>query len=166
MKYNNEYVSGNIEFTNDKVIINGKLLKNVKAHIISANPPDKLINYSGNSLPFPNTKIAFENTINKHDILGNTYNTTFIYPNSYYCISDSKEKIPPAIYFVINPENKDSISIRINLPDKCNLKTLTTRNNKGHHPEFYDSKYYVLPTATAEKTMYNYANYKEIANRG
>jgi len=86
MKYNNEYVSGNIEIVNDKVTISGTLLKNVKAHIISANPPDKLINYSGNSLPFPSTEIAFENTINKHDIVNNSYNTTFTYPNSYYCI--------------------------------------------------------------------------------
>lgn len=166
MKYNNEYVSGNIEIVNDKVTISGTLLKNVKAHIISANPPDKLINYSGNSLPFPSTEIAFENTINKHEIVNNSYNTTFTYPNSYYCFSNSKEKIPPAIYFVINPENTDSISIRIDLPDKCNLKTLINRNNNGHHPEFYDSKYYVLPAATAEKTMYAYADYKKIANKG
>jgi len=165
MKYNNEYVSGNITILNNEIQISGKLHKNIKVHIISANPPDKLINYSGDSLPFPSTEIAFENTNNKYEIIGNSYDTTFSYPNSYYCISNLNEKIPPAVYFVINPESKDSISIRIDLPDKSILKTLINRNSMKHQPDFYDSKYYVLPVATAEKTMKNYADYKKISNK-
>ncbi len=166
MKYNNEYVSGNIEILNTKIKIKGNLLKTVKAHIISANPPDKLINYSGNSLPFPNSEIAFENTSNKYEINGTSYDIEFSYPNSYYCTDNLNEKIPPAVYFVINPETEDSISIRFDLPDKCNLKTLINRNNMKHQPDFYDSKYQVLEVATAEKTMYAYADYKKIANKG
>ena len=162
MKYNNEYVSGNIEIVNDKVTISGTLLKNVKAHIISANPPDKLINYSGNSLPFPSTEIAFENTINKHDIVNNSYNTTFTYPNSYYCILNGRDKIPPTIY--IGDENNDNI-VSFSLEDNCPLKTLISRND-NNLPHFYNDKYHVLPTTTGYKTMMNYANYKLLNNKG
>tara|TARA_Y100000389_G_scaffold108069_1_gene105218 strand:- start:1732 stop:2235 length:504 start_codon:yes stop_codon:yes gene_type:complete len=166
MKYNNEYVSGNIDFlNNNKIKINGKLHKNAKVHIIASNPPNKLSSYSGNSLPFPSTEIAFENTVNKYEIIGNSYNTEFIYPNSYYCISKSNNKIPPSIYFVIDYNKENSVSIRIELPDLCQLKTLTHRNSMKHIPEFYDSKYHVLPVATAEKTMKNYAIYKKVANK-
>jgi len=166
MKYNNEYVSGNIDFLeNGNIKIQGKLLKNAKVDIIASNPPDKLANYSGNSLPFPSTSIAFENTVNKFKIENTHFSTEFIYPNSYYCMSNLNIKIPPAIFFVINSESNDSVSFRIDLPDKCILKTLIQRNKMKHIPEFYDSKYHVLHTTTAEKTMYNYATYKMLSNK-
>ena len=164
MKFNNEYASGEIQVLDKTVKITGSLKTNLKAHIIASNPPDKLANYSGSYLPFPSTEIAFENTINKHDIINNSFNVTFSYPNSYYCLSSGEDKIPPAIFFVINYDNKEKISLRIDLPDKCNLKTLKSRNIKNE-PSFYDNKYYILPVATAEKTMFNYIDYKNVTNK-
>lgn len=162
MKFDNKYVSGNITFKDNKVLIKGTVKINSKdITIVAANPPDKLGNYSGTGLPFPNVDIAFENSKNFHKINGNSFDVNFDYPNSYYNFSNNGEKVKPTIYFINNNDNDNVI---VELPDNCNLKTLVNRNNY-HNPAFYDSKNYVLPVATAEKSMYNYANYKIVNNK-
>lgn len=162
MKFDNKYVSGNITIKDNKVSIKGTS-KNAsnKITIVAANPPDKLGNYSGTNLPFPSVDIAFENTKNIHKINGSSFNVEFDYPNSYYNFANCGDKVSPAIYFIDNANNENAM---VELPDNCNLKTLVNRN-KYHDPSFYDSKYHVLPVATAEKSMYNYANYKIINNK-
>tara|TARA_B000000437_G_C11683349_1_gene320106 strand:- start:136 stop:630 length:495 start_codon:yes stop_codon:yes gene_type:complete len=163
MKYNNQYVSGEITTLNNNIInIKGSINTNLESYIIASSSPDNLINYSGSKLPFPNEEIAFYNTNNYHDIKNNYYNINFKYPNSYYCV-DGYTLINPSIFFVIKENNKPII-IKVELPNNKPLKTLINRNLE-HDPDFYNSKYNVLPVATAEQNMYNLAKYKLSANK-
>ena len=68
MKINNKYISGDITIDKKTVLISGTKKHNNTINIMAANPPDILGNYSGTSLPFPSTDIAFENTKNKFNI--------------------------------------------------------------------------------------------------
>lgn len=162
MKINNKYISADIIIDNKKIRISGTKKYNNTINIIAANPPDNLGNYSGTNLPFPSTNIAFENTKNMFTIKTNNINIELEYPNSYYCILNGKDKIPPTIYIV--DENFYNIESII-LEDNCPLKTLISRNN-NNLPHFYNDKYHVLPTTTGYKTMMNYANYKLLNNKG
>jgi hypothetical protein len=163
MNFNNQYVSAKITMLeNNKIQIKGSVKGYNKIQIIAPNPPDKLGNYSGNSLPFPSRDIAFENTKNKYIVNGEKFDIIFNYPNSYYCIVSGMNKIPPTIYFIIL--NHNNLKTEFQLPDTCNLKTLTNRN-QIHDPSFYSSKYDVLPITTAENNMYNYSKYKRNNNK-
>jgi|TARA_B110001450_G_scaffold255197_1_gene282139 hypothetical protein len=162
MKINNKYISGNITIDKINVNFSGKKLCKNNINITAANPPDILGNYSGSSLPFPNTTIAFEQTQNKFEITSQNFDIKLLYPNSYYCILNGKEKILPTIY--ISDENYDNI-ISVTLEDNCPLKTLISRNH-NNLPEFYNDKNHVLPTTTGYKSMMNYANYKLLNNKG
>lgn len=118
--------------------------------IKAANPPDIRTSYSGTALPFPSEEIAFENTKN-HSIIDNSgvIDITFKYPNSYYspcgCI-----KIKSPIMLLLD-DNK----IIYELDDICPLKTL--RQRVSSNPSFYAVKEILLPVATAENNMNNYA---------
>jgi hypothetical protein len=162
MKINNKYISADITIDNKKVTISGTKKYNNAINIIAANPSDTLGNYSGTNLPFPSTDIAFENTKNKFNIKSQNINIELEYPNSYYCILNGRDKIPPTIY--IGDENIDNI-VSFSLEDNCPLKTLISRND-NNLPHFYNDKYHVLPTTTGYKTMMNYANYKLLNNKG
>ena len=72
-------------------------------------------------------------------------------------------QINPSIKFMIYKNEELISNISVELPNKCNLKTLINRNI-NHVPEFYDDKYHILPVATAENTMYNYSDFKIINN--
>lgn len=162
MKINNKYISADITIDKKKILISGIKKYNNTINIIAANPPDTLGNYSGTNLPFPNTYIAFENTVNKFNIKSQNINIELQYPNSYYSILNGRDKIPPTIY--IGDENNDNI-VSFALEDNCPLKTLISRND-NNMPNFYNDKYHVLPTTTGYKTMMNYANYKFLNNKG
>ena len=162
MKINNKYISADITIDNKEITISGTKKYNNAINIIAANPPDTLGNYSGTNLPFPSTDIAFENTKNKFNIKSQNINIKLEYPNSYYCILNGRDKIPPTIY--IGDENNDNI-VSFSLEDNCPLKTLISRND-NNLPHFYNDKYHVLPTTTGYKTMMNYANYKLLSNKG
>lgn len=125
-----------------------------KNKIIKApNPVDMRTSFSGSALPFPNEEIAFENTKN-HSIIDNTgvIDITFKYPNSYYLPCGLK-KIKSPIFFILD-DNK----IMYELDDICPLKTLRQRVNSN--PSFYAIKEILLPVATAENNMNNYASAK------
>jgi hypothetical protein len=125
-----------------------------KNKIIKApNPPDIRTSYSGTALPFPSEEMAFENTKN-HSVIDNTgiIDVNFKYPNSYYspcgCI-----KIKSPIMLILD-DNK----IIYELEDFCPLKTL--RQRVSSNPSFYAVKEILLPVATAEDNMNNYASAK------
>lgn len=162
MKINNKYISADITINKKNIKIIGTKKYNNTINIIAANPSDSLGNYSGTNLPFPNTDIAFENTVNKFNIKSQNINIELKYPNSYYSILNGKEKIPPTIY--IGDENSNNIESII-LEDNCPLKTLISRNHYNL-PNFYNDKNNVLPTTTGYKSMMNYANYKLLNNKG
>tara|TARA_B100001758_G_C18393428_1_gene604394 strand:- start:1486 stop:1983 length:498 start_codon:yes stop_codon:yes gene_type:complete len=163
MNFNNEYVSSIIKVIDNKVKITGNSKQNYLVEIVAANPADKLGNYSGTNLPFPNYDIAFENTPNYHKVENNIFDITFEYPNSYYSLDKGMIQINPSIKFMIYKNEELISNISVELPNKCNLKTLINRNI-NHVPEFYDDKYHILPVATAENTMYNYSDFKIINN--
>ena len=68
MIFNDEYVYLNVSNQNSsKLLIEGYVknpLQYNKMLILAPNPIDRMINYSGSGLPFPNEHIAFENTKN------------------------------------------------------------------------------------------------------
>ena len=145
----------NVTIKNSTILINGSInipFKN--AMLIAPAPIDTMQNYSGSGLPFPNSEIAFENTPNKKIITNNSYNATFIYPNSYYIHDDLQ---PPVIHLVV--DNK--IIDKYVLPNILPLKTLTHRNMRFEdRSHFYGSKDYMLPIDTAENVMKTYKLYK------
>ena len=111
MAFNDEYTLFDINYSKDYTTlqINGSI-KNSAMYssviIIAANPIDRMSNYSGSGLPFPNYEIAFENTQNIHKIdRTGIFDVSFKYPNSFY-MPDGINKIKPSIYFIFTDINK------------------------------------------------------------
>lgn len=164
MIFNDEYTSFSVAFNGDHSLLqitgsvkNNALFNNVV--IIAANPIDRMTNYSGSGLPFPNYEIAFENTPNIHKVdSSGTFNISFKYPNSFY-MPDGINKIIPSIYFVITDASNNSFRIQYELHDIVALRTLVNRSSRKN-PEFYAAKDYILPIDTAENVMRAYARAK------
>lgn len=167
MIFNDEYTSFSVAFNGDHSLLqitgsvkNNALYNNVV--IIAANPIDRMSNYSGSGLPFPNYEIAFENTPNIHKVdSSGLFNISFKYPNSFY-MPDGINKIIPSIYFVITSDANganNSFRIQYELHDIVALRTLVNRSARKN-PEFYAAKDYILPIDTAENVMRAYARAK------
>lgn len=98
----------NIKFINGKqfVKISGRINENVKDNVLTfsaAAPADRRTSFSGSGLPFPNAKMALENSKNIGSIKvskDNTFSLEMYTPNSYYI--GMTHKIPPTIYFKYN----------------------------------------------------------------
>jgi hypothetical protein len=164
MIFNDEYTSFSVAFNGDHSLlqISGAVKNNALYNsvvIIAANPIDRMSNYSGSGLPFPNYEIAFENTPNIHKVdSSGTFNIPFKYPNSFYT-PDGINKIIPSIYFVITDNANNSFRIQYELHDIVALRTLVNRSSRKN-PEFYAAKDYILPIDTAENVMRAYARAK------
>jgi len=131
MIFNDEYVYLNInKQNNSKLLIEG-YIKNPSQYskmlVLAPNPIDRMINYSGSGLPFPNEHIAFENTKNMFLINGSgVINTTFNYPNSFYS-RDGKTKMLPSIYVELTGGDNMPFQLQYELKDLNNLRTLIKR---------------------------------------
>jgi hypothetical protein len=164
MIFNDEYTGFNIVFSNDhsSLRLTGSVKNNAMFNdivIIAANPIDRMSNYSGSGLPFPNYEIAFENTPNIHKVEDSgIFDITFKYPNSFY-MPDGINKIKPSVYFIFTDNNNNSFRIQYELHDLFALRTLVNRESRKN-PEFYGAKDYILPIDTAEKVMYAYSRAK------
>ena len=164
MIFNDEYTGFNIKFNNDYSLLRlTGSVKNIAMFndivIIAANPIDRMSNYSGSGLPFPNYEIAFENTPNIHKVEDSgIFDITFKYPNSFY-MPDGINKIKPSVYFIFTDNNNNSFRIQYELHDLLALRTLVNRESRKN-PEFYGAKDYILPIDTAEKVMYAYSRAK------
>jgi hypothetical protein len=160
--YEDDKIFLNVNHIHDKFInLNGSI-KNFEFYnkcIIKAPMSiDKHSSYTGCSLPFPCEEIALDNTLNYYEVTKDThglFNIDFIYPNSFYA-SDGFTLYKSPIIFLLDDEK-----IIIELKNMCPLKTLTSRIS---NPFQYNMKEYLLPVATSEKTMYNYANLKLTKN--
>jgi hypothetical protein len=164
MIFSDEYTDFSVVYSKDysSIIIKG-LVKNKIIYnniiIIAPNPIDRMSNYSGSGLPFPNYEIAFENTPNIHTIdSSGVFDISFKYPNSFY-IPDGINKIKPSIFFIFTDNNDDSFRLQYELHDINALRTLVNRSSRKN-PEFYGAKDYILPIDTAEKVMYAYSRAK------
>lgn len=150
------YIDCNFQFNKNNLIING-FFKNPISYknivICAPNPPDIRTSYSGTALPFPNEEIAFHNTINYYEInKDGIIAIIFKIPNSYYS-EDGYTKIKTPIMLIIDGEK-----IIYEFDDLCPLKTI--RDRVRGNPSFYAIKEIILPVATAENNMYNYASAK------
>jgi len=164
MIFNDEYTTFNITTNSNYSII--KIQGSIKNYtlykyitIIAPNPINRMSNYSGSGLPYPNYEIAFENTPNIHKIeASGIFNISFKYPNSFY-MPDGINKIKPSIYFIFTRYNNNSFRLQYELEDKNALRTLINRSSRKN-PEFYGAKDHILPIDTAEKVMYAYSRAK------
>jgi hypothetical protein len=164
MNFNDEHIYLNVNFNKDyskvKLVGNVKnpnLYKNIL--IMAPNPIDRMSNYSGSGLPFPNNQIAFENTPNKQDITGSgIINTEFTYPNSFY-MPDGINKIVSSIFIQLTYNDGEVKHFYYKLHDINALRTLVNRESRKN-PEFYGAKDYILPIATSENVMRAYAKAK------
>jgi hypothetical protein len=151
--YSKDYSSINIKGSVKNKIIYNNII------IIAPNPIDRMSNYSGSGLPFPNYEIAFENTPNIHTIdSSGVFDIYFKYPNSFY-IPDGINKVKPSIFFIFTDNNDNSFRLQYELHDINALRTLVNRSSRKN-PEFYGAKDYILPIDTAEKVMYAYSRAK------
>lgn len=162
MIFNDEYVSLNVKLNNFILNITGYIKNSTyynKIVIIAPNPIDRMINYSGSGLPFPNEHIAFENTPN-YKLINNSenINVQFKYPNSFYS-RDGKNKILPSLFVQLTDVSGKSFQLQYELEDFNTLRTLINRENRKG-PEFYSNKDTILPIANAENVMYEYSKAK------
>jgi len=161
MIFNDEYTGFSVAFSSDYSLIqiSGSIKNYAQFNniiIIASNPIDRMSNYSGSGLPFPNYEIAFENTPNIHQVdSSGTFNVSFKYPNSFY-MPDGINKIKPSIYFCFTDINNQEFRVQYELHDILALRTLVNRSSRKN-PEFYGAKDYILPIDTAEKVMKAYA---------
>lgn len=164
MNFNDDHAIFNVIFSENHLKI--KIIGNVKnvgmykkVVVMAPNPIDRMSNYTGSGLPFPNNEIAFENTPNIVDVSNSgVINTVFSYPNSFY-MPDGMNKIISSIFIVFTENNGNVFQKYYKLHDMNVLRTLVNRTaRKG--PEFYAAKDYILPIATAENVMYAYAKAK------
>ena len=164
MIFSDEYTAFNITFNKDYSLLNiaGSIRNNaLYSNIIltAPNPIDRMTNYSGSGLPFPNYEIAFENTPNIHKIdSSGVFNVSFKYPNSFY-MPDGLNKIKPSVFFIFTSNENVSFRLQYELHDINALRTLVNRVSRKN-PEFYGAKDYILPIDTAEKVMYAYSRAK------
>jgi hypothetical protein len=164
MIFNDEYTAYNITFNSDHstLKINGSIKNNTMYKdiiIIAPNPINRMSNYSGSGLPYPNYEIAFENTPNIHKIeASGIFDITFKYPNSFY-MPDGMNKIKPSIFFIFNTIDNKTFRLQYELHDINALRTLINRSSRKN-PEFYAAKDYILPIDTAEKVMLAYSRAK------
>lgn len=84
MIFNDEYIYLNVSIQNNSKMFLEGYIKNPSQYnkmlVLAANPIDRMINYSGSGLPFPNEHIAFENTKNMFLVSGTgVINTVFNY---------------------------------------------------------------------------------------
>tara|TARA_B110000444_G_C18595404_1_gene480450 strand:+ start:52 stop:564 length:513 start_codon:yes stop_codon:yes gene_type:complete len=164
MIFNDQHINLKVTYYKDYSKI--KLTGNVKNPgqyknivLMAPNPIDRMSNYSGSGLPFPNNEIAFENTPNRVDISGSgVINTVFTYPNSFY-MPDGINKIVSSVFLQLMDKNNEVTHVYYKLHDMNALRTLINRDSRKN-PEFYAAKDYILPIATAENVMRAYAKAK------
>lgn len=147
--YSHLHISGNIK---NPMMYDRMLL-------IAPNPIDRMTNYSGSGLPFPCADIAFENTPSKLLVSSTgAFTAHFAYPNSFY-MPNGKDKVLSSIFFSLTDKNNKTVHLRYELDDLNPLRTLVNRGSRTG-PEFYGAKDYLLPIATAENVMREYARIK------
>lgn len=82
--------------TKGTYVVRGRVKENILEEIFESgklfvkywapNPPDYRYSYMGSALPFPNEDVAYENTpnIGVKEVIGDSFEFSLQYPNSYY----------------------------------------------------------------------------------
>ena len=145
-------VSGKIQGSLSKYIPQ----KNVLLKYWASNSPTFSSSFSGSGLPYPNEKIAFENSDNVGTVSLN--NGSFLikinYPNSYYSKLGT-QFISPEIKLRLIDTNGKALSeiYKINLGDGIPYRSLTWnhKRNWNNGPLFYKNN--KLPIRTQEQIL-------------
>lgn len=142
-RFSNSYVTLQVTDQDDQLTIHGKVVNpsDYKFIELSApNPIDRMTNYSGSGLPFPNPTIAFENTPNYYIVPpSGEVHTVFSRPNSYYG-QETQKKIKPSLFVTLYPNNNlEPIFVHFEMDDVLPLKTVYYREDRTD-PEFYERK--------------------------
>lgn len=170
MIVDDEFISCQVDFiaNNTKLVLKGAVKNPTnykKILLIAPNPIDRMMNYSGSGLPFPCADIAFENTPNKMLVdESGTFNTIFLYPNSFY-LQNGRDKVVSSVYLSLTDHNGRTRHLQYQMPELNILRTLVNRSSRTG-PEFYGAKDYLLPIASAENVMREYARIKVENNVG
>lgn len=154
-KLENEYITLQVTEENDLLTIQGKVKKPEDYEnmvLFAANPIDRMMNYSGSGLAFPNSFIAFEGTPNFLQIESDgMIQTTFKKPNSYYA-NDTRTRIEPSIFVKLHKATIDPIIIRFALEEGLPLKTVFYRPERTG-PEFYQKKADIIGVQAQDKIL-------------
>lgn len=154
--YGNYVINGKIKGNLASLAENEKLIVKYWA----ANKPTYSNSFSGSALPYPNEKVAFENTNNTGivEVRDGSFSINVHYPNSYYT-NLGKNYVPPQIK--IKFCNKDNIAVtkiqKINLGEGVPFRSLTwpKLRNWSSGPMFYCNKN--LPVRTQAQILKSYA---------
>jgi hypothetical protein len=162
LEFENEHISCVCEISQDWRLLklNGVVkspLSYQKMIVIAANSPDRMTTYTGSSLPFPNSEIAFDGTTNIVEVpKDGRFTKIFGYPNSYYA-PDGCTKVQPSIFFTLYKNQESTPMVfTLELPELIPLqvRTLThrpLRQVKG--PSFYTDKAELIGVRSAYETM-------------
>lgn len=155
-KWKNEYIQIDIQEDQDVVTLHGKINDRNQydeVMLFAPNPIDRMTNYSGSGLAFPNSSIAFESTPNVYFVeTQGIVHTTFRKPNSYYA-NDTMTKVKPSIFLKLTvPQKTEPILLRFELEDTLPLRTVFYRPERTG-PEFYHKKAEILGVSSQESIL-------------
>lgn len=155
-KLENQYITLQVTEENDLLTIQGKV-KNPENYeemlLVAASPIDRMMNYSGSGLAFPNSFIAFEGTPNFLKI-GATgmVQTIFKKPNSYYA-DDTRTRVEPSLFVKLHTQNvQEPIVVRFALEETLPLKTVFYRPQRTG-PDFYQKKADIIGVQAQDKII-------------
>lgn len=109
-----------------------------------ANKPTFTKSFSGSALPFPNEKIAFDNSKNSGvvQVVNTRFSFNITIPNSYYK-NMGTELVPPEINMIIINTNNEPLTKKytINLSENIPYRTLTWNDKRKwiDGPLFYQN---------------------------
>ena len=126
------------------ITINGTVdkLNASKIFYLAPNPPDLRSSFSGSALPFPNKKMAFDNTPNHGvvDIVNNSFSFAMKYPNSYYQDLGSSYTLPTILIKLLGHDNNILGVYSIPLNEKYPFRNLSYQTSPVPRtsPNFYE----------------------------
>jgi hypothetical protein len=168
--FSNEFVSMTVAISDDSdnsdnILIKGVLINPesvLKAELTAACPIDRMANYTGSGQPFANSHMAFEGTPNRAVLAKGhpNFEVTFKYPNSFYA-EGGFDKIVSSVFLSLELRGASKpVVMRIELPDRNPLKSLTYRDEAGPFGTrtsgtmFYDRESFLpIPTSQYEQLI-------------
>lgn len=137
------------EKQNNGLVVSGTV-KNIISHTnlflkySAANQPTYTTSFSGSGLPFPNEKIAFENSPNRGvvPIINKSFSFEINYPNSYYNNLGTVYVPPHVKILIVDSYNNPLTDLQIiNLGNGIPFRTLTIPScrNWNNGPLFYEN---------------------------